>query len=107
MNFKIGQVARQCNISRDTIRYYESLGLLTRVPRNATGYRIYNDAAVERIHIIRKALRFGFSLREVMAFLRARDNGKAPCHTVRSAAQRILEKVEWQIADLDAARISI
>jgi hypothetical protein len=50
------------------------------------------------------AQRFWFSLREIAGFLRARDAGGKPCHDVRAAAQRILDAVDRQIAELVSTR---
>ena len=107
MASKIGQVAKQCDVSRDTIRHYEKLGLLKTVPRTASGYRIYGDDTVERVRFIRRAIRFGFSLPELSRFLTARENGKPPCHAVRATAGRILADLEQQIAELTRAHDSI
>ena len=107
MTIRIGQVAEQCDVSRDTIRHYEKLGLLRAVTRTASGYRIYGQDVVERIQFIRRAVRFGFSLPELSTFLNARESGRPPCRTVRAAAGRILAEMEQQIAELTVARNSI
>src|SRR2546425_13011473 len=97
---KIGQVAERSGVSRDTIRYYEKLGLLPRPARTPSGYRIYSAQACQQIQLIRNALRFGFSLKEITAFVCAREQGIPPCHKVRAIGARILETVDRRIADL-------
>lgn len=101
---RIGEVARRAGVSADTIRYYERLGLLPAPHRSASGYREYSEVIVSRIAVVRNAMRFGFSLREIGGFLRVRESGGKPCHQVRKAAQAILERVEAQIAELTATR---
>jgi DNA-binding transcriptional MerR regulator len=100
----IGQLAAATQVKTATIRYYEQLGLLPKPRRTPAGYREYSPGAVRRLAVIRNAQQFGFSLREIAAFLRVRDKGGAPCHSVRDAAQQILTGVEQQIADLTAKR---
>jgi DNA-binding transcriptional MerR regulator len=100
----IGQVAAAAQVKTATIRYYEQLGLLPKARRTASGYREYSASAVRRLAVIRNAQQFGFSLREIAAFLRLRDEGGAPCRNVRDAAQQMLTGVEQQIADLTAKR---
>jgi DNA-binding transcriptional MerR regulator len=102
--FTIGQLANQASVSRDTIRYYERLGLLPRPARTSAGYRQYPPTAVNRLVLVRRAQRFGFSLREIAAFLHVRDSGGKPCRDVRAAAQRRLDAVERQIVELVAMR---
>lgn len=100
----IGQVARLTGVTRDTIRYYERLGLLPRPARTPAGYRQFPATAVNRLALVRNAQRFGFTLREIAGFLRVRDSGGKPCRDVRAAAQRRLDDVEQQIAELVAMR---
>jgi DNA-binding transcriptional MerR regulator len=101
---RIGQVASRSGLSPDAIRYYERLGLLTKPLRSAGGYRQYPESVLNRIGLVRSAQRFGFSLREIAAFLRVREAGGHPCRDVRSAAARLLDAVDAQIAELMATR---
>jgi len=104
---RIGQVADSAGVSPDTIRYYERLGLLPKPTRTRAGYRQYPPSAVDRVLLVRQALRFGFSLRDVARFLRVRASGGAPCRDVRASAERILAAVDQQITELTAARETI
>ena len=107
MALRIGKLAAEVGISPDTLRYYERLGLLGEVRRTSGGYREYATTAAGRIRFIRNALRFGFSLKEVAAFLSASDAGRPPCKQVRAAGEQILLRVERQIKELHAAHRSI
>jgi DNA-binding transcriptional MerR regulator len=100
----IGQIARLAGVTPDTIRYYERLGVMPRPPRTPAGYRQYQTGIVDRLRTVRNAQRFGFSLKDLARFMRARETGKRPCHDVRAAAQRMLEAVDQQISELTLAR---
>jgi DNA-binding transcriptional MerR regulator len=100
----IGDVAARTGESRDTIRYYERVGLVPRPIRTPAGYRQYRAGIVQRLALIRNAQRFGFSLKEIGGFLGVRDGGGKPCHDVRAAAGRMLDAVDRQIAELTATR---
>lgn len=100
----IGRVAEISGATTDTIRYYERLGLLPKPTRTAAGYRQYSEGVVNRLSLVRNAQRFGFSLAEIAGFLRVREAGGRPCHDVRAAAQRMLEAVDRQIAELTSTR---
>jgi MerR family copper efflux transcriptional regulator len=60
VGLRIGDVAARTAISAPTIRYYETIGLLTSAPRSAKGYRQYGDSTIEELSFIKKAqsLRF-------------------------------------------------
>jgi MerR family transcriptional regulator, copper efflux regulator len=67
-------------------------------------YRVYPPGIAPRLRVIRNAKRFGFSLREIAGFMRARDGGIAPCRTVRASAERMLAAIDQHIADLAVRR---
>jgi DNA-binding transcriptional MerR regulator len=100
----VGQVANAAGVTADAIRYYERLGLLPRAARAENGYRMYGPGVVHRLKVVRSAQRFGFSLRQIAAFLGVRDRGGVPCRDVRIAAQQILEAIDRQIAELKTTR---
>ena len=49
---RIAQVSEKCGISVDTLRYYERIGLLPPVNRNASGIRDYGELDIKRIEFI-------------------------------------------------------
>ena len=104
MSLRIGHLAALSGFSRDTIRYYERLGLIGKPERTEAGYRVFGEQALKRLRVIRNARRFGFSLAEIRAFMRVRDAGGAPCAEVRKAAERRLDQVEAQLRDLAKLR---
>jgi DNA-binding transcriptional MerR regulator len=106
-SLRIGQIAAQAGISRDTVRHYERLGIIPKAARTAGGYRLYSESAIERIRFVRNAVRFGFSLKQIGRFLNARDSGRAPCRDVRDAAAQMASEMDRQIDAMIAARTAI
>jgi DNA-binding transcriptional MerR regulator len=102
--FGIGEAARRAGISPDLVRYYERVGVLPRAPRTAGGFRYYSDDTVARLLFVRNAIRFGFTSKELASFLKARDSGRPPCHSVRAAGDRLLKEMDEQLARLHQAR---
>jgi DNA-binding transcriptional MerR regulator len=103
-SIRIGDLAAMSGFSRDTIRYYERIGLLGAPPRTDGGFRVYGEQTVKRLRVIRNARRFGFALTEIRGFMRVRDAGGAPCAEVRGAAERRLAEVDAQIRELTELR---
>jgi len=89
-----GQLARASGISVDTLRYYEQRGLLPVPVKSAGGQRRYGPEAFERVLVVRAALAFGFTVRELGNIFARRDRGDAPCHDVHKLAQRKLVELE-------------
>ena len=61
----IGELARRSGLSRDTLRYYENLGLLDPVTRRGNNYREYGSESLDRLEIIRKGKSIGLTLAEI------------------------------------------
>src|SRR5215472_9164442 len=97
-----GELARLAGVSPDTVRYYESLGLLPSPRRTTANYREYPPDARQRIQLIRNALAMGFSLKELGAILKVRDQGGVPCAEVRRIAQDKVTAISAQIEELTA-----
>jgi DNA-binding transcriptional MerR regulator len=104
---RIGQLAKRSGVSADTIRYYERIRLMPKPARTSAGYRQYTEDAADRVRLVQNALRFGFSLKQVAAFLGVRQSGGTPCKSVRAAGTQILAAIEEQIVKLTASRESI
>jgi DNA-binding transcriptional MerR regulator len=99
-----GVLARHVGVSTDTLRHYESKGVIPRPPRQSNGYRIYPAGTLERVYLIRGALTIGFTLDELAGILKTRDRGGAPCRKVRELAARKLETIEERLRELVALR---
>lgn len=99
--FRSGSLAKATGVSPDTIRHYETIGVLPKAARTESGYRVYPESAVERVLVVQRALRIGFTLAELAEVLKARDAGGAPCRRVYEIAQ---EKLKGVRADIEALR---
>ena len=102
--YRIGEVARRCGVSPDTLRHYERRGVLPKAVRGENNYRAYPESAVARVLLVRRAIALGFTLDEVAAILAERDRGGAPCHAVRALAERKLAALEERLRELTELR---
>lgn len=101
---KIGELADQADVSTKTIRYYESIGLMSEPARTASGYRDYDDAAAERLRFIRDAQSTGLTLAEIQSVLELKDAGQTSCAHTRALLERHLRELDEQIERLRLAR---
>lgn len=100
----IGDVGERTGLSAPTIRYYESIGLITPPARSATGYRRYTDTTVEELRFVKKAQSLGFSLEEIGEILKLSRAGDTPCSHVLDLSRRHLAAVEERIQQLTRFR---
>jgi MerR family copper efflux transcriptional regulator len=101
---KIGDVARQVELTVDTVRFYEREGLLGRVRRTTSGQRLYDEESIRRLAFVRRASALGFSLVEVKSLLALRVSARAPCERVRERALAKLADIDRRIGELEAMR---
>jgi DNA-binding transcriptional MerR regulator len=67
----IGQLSKRTGLSKDTIRYYEKIGLLVMPKRRRldNNYKDYPEEIAETLHVIRKYKELGFTLEEIRELL--------------------------------------
>jgi MerR family mercuric resistance operon transcriptional regulator len=97
----IGKLAKQTEVTIETIRHYQRMGLLTEPEKPDSGYRCYSADAVIRIRFIKRAQQAGFTLKEIAALL---SLDGAHCANVRQLAEQKCQQINQQIRDLTALR---
>jgi len=102
--YRIGEITKLLNLSADTLRYYEKIGLLPRISRNASGLRVYCEQDLSRLKFIRRAQRMRFSLAEIAQLLRLREDPQHAKPEVRKLAGEKLADIETDLNELSTLR---
>jgi DNA-binding transcriptional MerR regulator len=98
--YTISKLAERAGTSTDTLRYYERIGLLPEPVRSASGYRLFDDDALERVRFIKSSQRLGLSLQEASELLAIRESGICPCGRTRQLLDDRLALLEAELAEL-------
>ena len=77
MPLTVTRLARECRLSRTTLLYYESIGLLPKPRRTPGNYRSYTSNDVERLRQICIYRDAGVPLKEIRAILDGPRDGAA------------------------------
>jgi DNA-binding transcriptional MerR regulator len=99
--FSIGELARDLNVTTRTIRFYESMKLLS--PERRGTARVYSPRDRARLQLILRGKNLGFSLDEISDYLALYD---ADPKQVKQT-QHLLQKVEDAIGDLEQKRADL
>ena len=101
MKLTIGNLAKQAEVTVETIRYYQRIGMLDEPGKPGTGFRHYPAHAITRIRFIKRAQQAGFTLKEIAQLLSLDDDH---CADVRKIAEQKCRQIDAQIQDLTALR---
>lgn len=96
----IGQAAQRSGVPPKTIRYYESVGLVSPAARGENKYRAYGDKEIEVLRFISRARGLGFSLSEVEQLLALYRDHRRPSREVKRLALRHIDDLDRKIAEL-------
>lgn len=88
----IGTLAKACDVTAPTIRYYEKIALLPPANRNASDQRRYTSDDIEKLTFIRRCRDFGFSIEQTRDLTALSNSTTRGCrHSRDLAAQRVTE----------------
>ncbi len=93
----IGQLAKLVNTNTSTLRYYEKERLIQPNGRSAAGYRLYHPQVAQKIRLIQRVQRLGFSLADIRPLLHAWETGNLDDEAVIQTAENRYLALEEQI----------
>ncbi|MGC2854282.1 Cu(I)-responsive transcriptional regulator [Novispirillum sp. DQ9] len=103
----ISEVARKSGVPAKTIRYYESIGLISAPPRSEGGYRVYGTRDMETLRFIQRARSLGFAVKDVADLLALWHDRTRASAEVKSVAARHVAEIERKIAELESMRATL
>jgi MerR family transcriptional regulator, mercuric resistance operon regulatory protein len=100
MQYRIGELAEKCSVNKETIRYYERLGLIPEPNRTEKGYRMYSLQTIDRLNFIKRMQELGFTLIEIDKLLGIVDHNEVKCRDIYDFTVLKLEDIKRKIEDL-------
>lgn len=94
----IAEVSKKYDLTPDTLRYYERIGLITNVPRNQNGIRNYDDATCRRIEFIKCMRNAGVEIESLIEYIKLFEQGK----TTAEARKELLEEQRTKLLEKQA-----
>jgi len=106
----IGELAKILDMSQRTIRYYEEIGLLNSIKRVEGGRRIYTEADLRRLKLIKRLKIMGMTLSEMQELEAMWTFEKSSDKILIRLLELLgnhLKRLDDRIADLDILRHEI
>ncbi|MCJ2378079.1 Zn(2+)-responsive transcriptional regulator [Vibrio sp. ZSDZ34] len=103
--FQIGELAKRCKVTADTLRFYEKNQLIKPAGRSESGYRLYDDHNQKQVLFILKAKSLGLSLEEIKELLEIKlEATEHSCAEVKSITSAKLASIDGKLAELTRIR---
>jgi Hg(II)-responsive transcriptional regulator len=99
-----GELAKECGVNIESLRYYEKRRLINPPKRSEVGYRLYSREDAARIRFIQNAKKLGFTLNEIMELLKLRVKKNENCESVLAKTQIKLDEVDQKIKGLKSMK---
>lgn len=104
---KIQEFSQLSGLSPKTIRYYESIGILSSPQRAPNGYRDYSAEDLERARFVAGIRSLDLSLDEIAEILAMRERREAPCRTLLDRIEQKADQIEERIRLLRQMEIDL
>lgn len=89
MRMQINEVSERYNLSKDTLRYYERIGLIPNVPRNESGIRNYDQESLNWIEFIKCMRSAGLTIEALITYVTLSQQGD---QTLAARKQLLIEQ---------------
>lgn len=103
---QIGELSKKSGFSRDTIRFYEKMGLIKidDKARNFNQYKNYPETILKRLLTIRKIKDYGFTLQETLGMLILFEEGVLERERGKKFVQIKINIIDNKIDELVAVK---
>ncbi len=101
----IGELSKKSGVSRDTIRYYEKMGLLSVLPtRRENNYKEYAPNSVDVLKMVAIGKNLGFKLNETKEFLSFWEQNDTDNERMNQMVLQKIEEIDERIKVLTVFR---
>lgn len=98
----IGEASKKLDISTDTLRYYEKIGLIGPIPKTKSGIRDYDDMSIRQIEFVKCMRSADLPLQELIKYMQL---FKQVDKTLKERKQILLEQRENVIEQIEKLKI--
>jgi len=100
----ISEVCKKYDITADTLRYYEKIGLIPSVPRTPKGIRNYNEESCRWIELMKCMRKSGVEIKALIKYVSLFSKGD---ETIKERKEILIEQREKLIKQMENVQKSI
>lgn len=99
---RIAEVSKQFDISADTLRYYERIGLLPHVHRNESGVRDYDEQDLARVKFVKCMRGANVSIEALIEYMQLFEEGDSTLAARKAILEEQRDAVRERMAEMQA-----
>lgn len=99
---RIGKLGKKADCLVQTVRFYESEGLLPEPARSEGNFRLYDEVHLQRLLFIRRCRAKDMTLDEIRQLLNLRDRPELGCGEVNALVDAHIAQVRTKMKELRA-----
>ncbi len=99
---RIAEVSRKFDISADTLRYYERIGLLPHVHRNESGIRDYDEQDLARVKFVKCMRGANVSIEALIEYMQLFEEGDSTLAARKAILEEQRDAVRERMAEMQA-----
>lgn len=96
----IAEVSKQFDLSADTLRYYERIGLIPTVPRSKSGIRDYDEASCRWIELMKCMRAAGVQIEALIEYVALFQQGDSTIDARKAILVEQREQLAARMADM-------
>ncbi len=102
----VGQLARRSGVSIRALREYEAMGLVYRLGRSGSNYRLFDESALWCLQVIRTLRSLGLTLKEIreISAIYCVDRGEAIGPHLQEKLDQALARIAARMSELQEIR---
>lgn len=104
LEFEINEVSKITKLKAHTLRYYENIGLIKDIRRNAAGKRVYTEQDLKWLEVINRLRETGMNIRKMQEYARLRHMGDETISERKNMMENHLESINREIKKLLEAK---
>ena len=99
---RIAEVSKKFDISADTLRYYERIGLLPHVHRNESGVRDYDEQDLARVKFVKCMRGANVSIEALIEYMQLFEEGDSTLAARKAILEEQRDAVRKRMAEMQA-----
>ena len=101
---KIGELSALAGCPVETVRYYETEGLLQAANRGANNYRQYNQEHLDRLKFIRHCRSLDMALNDIRLLIRINEHGDREADQAHALVHKHIDTINERLSQLNALK---